>query len=124
MSDYWKNSSEKRRSHEAVQRLGMHNQSASIRSHLMSEISPQSSLSGKGVTAFPNARQKQKARIMGSLRDQDDGPGGLERFTAVFIHMELMMEAGLSPMQIITAATRSSAEFLHAADLGTIQATK
>ncbi len=83
MSDYWKNSSEKRRSHEAVQRLGMHNQSASIRSHLMSEISPQSSLSGKGVTAFPNARQKQKARIMGSLRDQDDGPGGLERFTAV-----------------------------------------
>jgi imidazolonepropionase-like amidohydrolase len=38
--------------------------------------------------------------------------------------MRLMVEAGLTPMQIITAATRSSAEFLGARDLGTLERGK
>jgi imidazolonepropionase-like amidohydrolase len=54
----------------------------------------------------------------------DTGPPG--RFPGYFEHweMELMVEAGLTPMQVITAATQSSAEFLHAKDLGALQATK
>jgi imidazolonepropionase-like amidohydrolase len=54
----------------------------------------------------------------------DTGPPG--RFPGYFEHweMELMVEAGLSPMQVITAATRNSAEFLHAQDLGALQANK
>jgi imidazolonepropionase-like amidohydrolase len=54
----------------------------------------------------------------------DTGPPG--RFPGYFEHweMELMVEAGLSPMQVITAATRNSAEFLQAKDLGTLQATR
>jgi len=35
-----------------------------------------------------------------------------------------MVEAGLTPMQVITAATRSAAQFLHANDLGTLEASK
>ena len=38
--------------------------------------------------------------------------------------MELMADAGLTPMQIITIATRNSAEFLGAKDLGTLQKGK
>jgi imidazolonepropionase-like amidohydrolase len=38
--------------------------------------------------------------------------------------MELMVEAGLTPMQVITAATGSGAQFLHAHDLGTIEPAK
>ncbi|MBV9038295.1 MAG: amidohydrolase family protein [Acidobacteriaceae bacterium] len=54
----------------------------------------------------------------------DTGPPG--RFPGYFEHweMELMVEAGLSPMQVITAATRNSAELLHAQNLGILQATK
>ncbi|HEV2275303.1 MAG TPA: amidohydrolase family protein [Acidobacteriaceae bacterium] len=54
----------------------------------------------------------------------DSGPPG--RFPGYFAHweMELMVQAGLTPMQVITAATGSAAEFLHARDLGTLQATK
>jgi imidazolonepropionase-like amidohydrolase len=35
-----------------------------------------------------------------------------------------MVEAGLTPMQTIVAATKSGAEFLKAGDLGTLQAGK
>ncbi|MEJ7609389.1 MAG: amidohydrolase family protein, partial [Bryobacteraceae bacterium] len=54
----------------------------------------------------------------------DTGPPG--RFIGYFEHMEmeLMVEAGLSPMQVITAATRNSAEFLNAKDLGTLEPGK
>jgi imidazolonepropionase-like amidohydrolase len=38
--------------------------------------------------------------------------------------MELMVEAGLTPMQVITAATKSGAEFLGAKDLGTLEKGK
>jgi imidazolonepropionase-like amidohydrolase len=36
----------------------------------------------------------------------------------------LMRDAGLTPMQILVAATKSSAEFLGARDLGTIERGK
>lgn len=55
----------------------------------------------------------------------DTGPPA--RFSGYFEHleMELMAEAGLTPMQIVTAATRSSAEFLGVSkDLGTLEAGK
>jgi imidazolonepropionase-like amidohydrolase len=35
-----------------------------------------------------------------------------------------MVEAGLTPSQVITAATKSGAEFLQAPDLGTIERGK
>jgi imidazolonepropionase-like amidohydrolase len=38
--------------------------------------------------------------------------------------MQLMAEAGLTPMQIITAASKSSATFLGARDLGTVERGK
>jgi hypothetical protein len=54
----------------------------------------------------------------------DTGPPG--RFPGYFEHweMELMVEAGLTPMQVLTAATRNAAEFLGAKDLGTLEASK
>ncbi len=54
----------------------------------------------------------------------DAGPPG--RFAGYFEQweMELMVEAGLTPMQVIQAATKSSAEFLAAKDLGTLEAGK
>jgi imidazolonepropionase-like amidohydrolase len=54
----------------------------------------------------------------------DSGPPG--RFQGFFEHweMELMHEAGLTPMQIVTAATHNAAEFLGAKDLGTLEAGK
>ena len=54
----------------------------------------------------------------------DSGPPG--RFPGYFSHweMELMVQAGLTPMQVIIAATRNAAEFLRAKDLGTLQASK
>lgn len=46
------------------------------------------------------------------------------RFQGYFEHVELerMVEAGLTPMQAIVAATGSAAEFLRASDLGTLEA--
>jgi imidazolonepropionase-like amidohydrolase len=38
--------------------------------------------------------------------------------------MELMEQSGLTPMQVITAATGSAARFLHAKDLGTLETNK
>jgi imidazolonepropionase-like amidohydrolase len=54
----------------------------------------------------------------------DTGPPG--RLSGYFEHMEMqiMAEAGLTPMQIIQAATKNSAEFLAAKDLGTIETGK
>jgi imidazolonepropionase-like amidohydrolase len=54
----------------------------------------------------------------------DSGPPG--RFPGYFAHweMELMVQAGLTPMQVITAATGSAAQFLHAKDLGTLATGK
>jgi imidazolonepropionase-like amidohydrolase len=55
----------------------------------------------------------------------DSGPPA--RFAGYFEHWEaqLMVEAGLTPAQVIAAATRSAAEFLGAAkDLGTLDQGK
>jgi len=54
----------------------------------------------------------------------DTGPPG--RLPGYFEHweMELMVEAGLTPMQVLTAATRNAAEFLGAKDLGTLERSK
>jgi|SRR5579871_332664 len=54
----------------------------------------------------------------------DTGPPG--RFPGFGEHweMELMQEAGLTPMQVIVASTRTGAEFLDAKDLGTIEKGK
>jgi imidazolonepropionase-like amidohydrolase len=48
------------------------------------------------------------------------------RFQGYFDHLELqeMVAAGLTPMQVIVAATKSGAEFLRAKDLGTLQVGK
>jgi imidazolonepropionase-like amidohydrolase len=54
----------------------------------------------------------------------DSGPPA--RFPGYFEHleMELMAEAGLTPSQIIQAASKNSAEFLGAKDLGTLESGK
>jgi imidazolonepropionase-like amidohydrolase len=54
----------------------------------------------------------------------DTGPPG--RFPGYFEQweMQLMVEAGLTPMQVIVAATKSGAEFLQAKDLGTLEPAK
>jgi imidazolonepropionase-like amidohydrolase len=54
----------------------------------------------------------------------DSGPPG--RFPGYFAHweLELMVQAGITPMQAIQAATKSGAEFLKAKDLGTLEKSK
>jgi imidazolonepropionase-like amidohydrolase len=54
----------------------------------------------------------------------DSGPP--TRFPGYAEHweLELMVQAGLSPMQVLTAATRNGAEFLKAKDLGTLEKSK
>jgi imidazolonepropionase-like amidohydrolase len=54
----------------------------------------------------------------------DAGPPG--RFPGYAEHweMELLVEAGLTPAQVIQAATKSSAQFLKARDLGTLDKSK
>jgi imidazolonepropionase-like amidohydrolase len=54
----------------------------------------------------------------------DTGPPG--RFPGFFEHweMELMVDAGLTPSQAITASTKRGAEFLGAKDLGTLEKGK
>ena len=54
----------------------------------------------------------------------DSGPPG--RFAGYFDHweLELMVDAGLTPMQAIDAATRRAAMFLGAEDLGTLEPSK
>jgi hypothetical protein len=54
----------------------------------------------------------------------DSGPPG--RFPGYFLHweMELMVQAGLTPMQAIQACTQHNAQWLHANDLGTLERGK
>jgi imidazolonepropionase-like amidohydrolase len=54
----------------------------------------------------------------------DSGPPG--RFPGYLEHweMELMVEAGLTPSQVIQAATKNAAEFLKAKDLGALEKSK
>lgn len=74
------------------------------------------------------AKQNLKKLADGGVRfgfGTDTGPP--LRFTGYFEHLEmqLMVEAGLTPVEVITAATRNSAEFLGVLrDLGTLEAGK
>ena len=74
-------------------------------------------------TAEMNLKTEADAGVPYAL-GTDSGPPG--RFPGYFAHweMELMVQAGLTPMQVITAATGSAARFLHARDLGTLEMNK
>ena len=77
--------------------------------------------------ALATGKKNLKALADGGVRygmGTDTGVPG--RFQGYFEHLELqeMVEAGLTPMQAIIAATKSGADFLKAKDLGTLEAGK
>jgi imidazolonepropionase-like amidohydrolase len=78
--------------------------------------------------ALDFAKRNLKRLVDGGVKygfGTDTGPPG--RFPGYFEHVEmtLMAEAGLTPAQIIQAATKNSAEFLGASkDLGTLEPGK
>ena len=76
-----------------------------------------------GETAKRNLKRLSDAGVKYGF-GTDAGPPG--RFPGFFEQweMELMVEAGLTPSQVIRAATKSAAEFLHAKDLGTLESGK
>ncbi|HXB66730.1 MAG TPA: amidohydrolase family protein [Candidatus Acidoferrales bacterium] len=87
--------------------------------------------SGDHFKEYPSfletAKKNLKTLVDGGVKygfGTDTGPPG--RFPGYFEHweMELMVEAGLTPMQVLTAATRNAAEFLGAKDLGTLERSK
>ncbi len=74
-----------------------------------------------------NAKRNLKSLVDAGVRygfGTDSGPPG--RFPGFFEQweMELMVSAGLTPSQVIGAATKNSAEFLGARDLGTLEPRK
>jgi imidazolonepropionase-like amidohydrolase len=76
---------------------------------------------------FENARRNLKTEADAGVPygfGTDTGPPG--RFPGYFEHweMQLMVEAGLTPMQVLTAATGKAAQFLRAQDLGTLEPAK
>ncbi len=76
---------------------------------------------------FENAKKNLKTLAQAGVKygfGTDTGPPG--RFPGYFEQweMELMVDAGLSPSEVITAATKSAAEFLRAKDLGTLEPGK
>ena len=74
-------------------------------------------------TAKRNLKREADAGIRYGFGTDSGTPG---RFPGYAEHWEaqLMVEAGLTPLQVITAATKSAAEFLGAKDLGTIEKGK
>jgi imidazolonepropionase-like amidohydrolase len=70
-------------------------------------------------TAMSNTSREAHAGIPYGM-GTDSGPSG--RFGGYFAHWELqlMVQAGLTPLQALTAATGGNAKFIGAADLGTI----
>jgi imidazolonepropionase-like amidohydrolase len=79
---------------------------------------------GFAVMAKQNFKKEVDAGIKYAM-GTDTGPPG--RFPGYGDHWELqaMVDAGLTPMQVIVAATRSGAEFLNATkDLGTLEKSK
>ena len=69
--------------------------------------------------AMDNLARQAKAGVRYGM-GTDSGLG--KRFLGYFAHweLELMVEAGLTPIQALTAATSSNADFLRATDIGTI----
>jgi imidazolonepropionase-like amidohydrolase len=70
-----------------------------------------------------NLKRLADAGIPYGLGTDSNYPGRLAGYSEHW-EMELMVEAGLTPMQVITAATKSGAEFLGAKDLGTLEKGK
>lgn len=79
----------------------------------------------KGVldTALNNTRREIQAGVNFGV-GSDSGPTG--RFTGYFLHWELqlMVQAGLTPLQALTAATGNNAKLIGAKELGTIEPRK
>ncbi|MGC1305108.1 MAG: amidohydrolase family protein [Caulobacteraceae bacterium] len=73
--------------------------------------------------AMANFRNEAAAGVKYGM-GTDSGPTG--RFPGYFAHweMQLMVRAGLTPMQALTAATRDNAVFMGAKDLGTLEPGK
>ncbi len=74
-------------------------------------------------TAIANTRREIEAGLRYGV-GSDSGPSG--RFSGHFLHWELqlMVQAGLSPLQALTAATGTNAKLIGAKDLGTIEPGK
>lgn len=70
-------------------------------------------------TAMSNTSREVQAGVPYGM-GTDSGPSG--RFAGYFAHWELqlMVRAGLTPLQVLTAATGGNANFIGAKDLGTI----
>ncbi len=86
-----------------------------------------SPLYGRYPSFFEMAKKNFKKLVDAGIRygmGTDTGPPG--RFAGYGDHWELqaMVDAGLTPMQAIVAATKSGAEFLGAKDLGTLEKSK
>lgn len=79
----------------------------------------------KGVleNALRNTRREVEAGIPYGM-GTDSGPTA--RFGGYFAHweMQLMVQAGLTPLQVLTAATNKNAKFMGAKNLGTIATNK
>lgn len=74
-------------------------------------------------TALSNTRREIAAGVTYGV-GSDSGPSG--RFSGHFLHWELqlMVQAGLTPLQALTAATGTNAKLIGAKDLGTIEPRK
>ncbi|MBM0106644.1 amidohydrolase family protein [Steroidobacter sp. S1-65] len=74
-------------------------------------------------TALKNTRREIEAGVRYGV-GTDSGPSG--RFAGYFLHWELqlMVQAGLTPLQALTAATGVNARLIGAKDLGTIEPGK
>jgi imidazolonepropionase-like amidohydrolase len=74
-------------------------------------------------TALDNTRREIAAGINYGI-GSDSGPTG--RFAGYFLHWELqlMVRAGLTPLQALTAATGNNAKLIGAKDVGTIEPRK
>jgi imidazolonepropionase-like amidohydrolase len=74
-------------------------------------------------TALDNTHKEINAGVSYGV-GTDSGPAG--RFAGYFMHWELqlMVQAGLTPLQALTAATGKNAQLIGAKDLGTIEPKK
>jgi len=74
-------------------------------------------------TAMENFAREAKAGIPYGM-GTDSGPSA--RFPGYFAHweLELMVKAGVTPLQALTAATGGNARFMGATNVGTVQANK
>ena len=106
-------------------------------SHLVALLSLGIASAASAQPADPNLEKYRQSLAIGKKNLKALADGGVRygmgtdtgvpgRFQGYFDHLELqeMVDAGLTPMQVIVAATKSGAEFLKAPDLGTIRRGK